>query len=413
MARTPKSANPTGQAAPPAADSSKGRRRSKNSPNDGATPASAPAPQKRLTGRAASRPYPHQPFEEALELALAIQKEAGSNPIRRLTLFDQMKRAPESGQSRQLITIAGRYGLIKGGYQSEQLQLTPEGDLATNPDVSPRERARARIKLSIDTVETFKSLYEKFSGQKLPSPALLEDAAADLGVPEQFKKECVEIFVVNLRFVGLLQTLSGAERILTVDHALDQLPGLTGAAVYTAPGRPEQPLVVHSEAQFDRLCFFIGPIGEVESEQRKHSDMVLESLIRPAMEPFGMEVKRADEIQNPGLINKQIFEYLLKSRLAIADLSYHNPNVFYELAIRHARNLPVVQIIRKADRIPFDINQSRTIIIDTTDLYSFVPKIETYRTEISNHIRRALEDPSSADNPLVVLFPESFGQGHS
>src|SRR5262249_20865598 len=149
----------------------------------------------------------------------------------------------ESGASRQLITIAGRYGLIKGGIQSEQLQLTPDGDLATSSDVSPRERARARIKLAVETVEIFKALYSKFSGQKLPSTALLEDAAIDLEVHEQFKKECIEIFVVNLRFVGLLQTLSGAERILTVDHALDQLPGSAG------PLRPvdvdHHPLIVH------------------------------------------------------------------------------------------------------------------------------------------------------------------------
>lgn len=359
---------------------------------------------KKLTGRAASRPYPHQPFEEALELATAIQQEAGRNQIRRLTLFDLMKRAPESGASRQLITIAGRYGLIKGGIQSEQLQLTPDGDIATSSDARPRERARARIKLAIETTEIFKSLYAKFNGQKLPSTALMEDAAADLQVHEQFRKECVEVFIVNLRFVGLLQTLSGAERILTVDHALDQLPGSIPGSTHIST--PEQPLIIHSDAQFDRICFFIGPIGNPESEQRKHSDLILESLIRPALEPFGFEVKRADEIQNPGLINKQIFEYLLKSRLAIADLSYHNPNVFYELAIRHARNLPVVQLIRKSDPIPFDINQSRTIILDTTDLYSFVPKIETYKTEISSHVRRAIEDPASAENPLMAFFPD-------
>ncbi|GLI97998.1 hypothetical protein Sbs19_18160 [Sphingobium sp. BS19] len=156
------------------------------------------------------------------------------------------------------------------------------------------------------------------------------------------------MFIVNIRFVGLLQTLSGAERILTVDHALDQLPASNSGTNRTLHvTAPDQPMVVHSDAHFDRVCFFIGPIGEEDSDQRKHSDLVLESLIRPALEPLGFEVKRADEIQNPGLINKQIFEFLLKSRLAIADLSYHNPNVFYELAIRHARNLPVVQLIRK------------------------------------------------------------------
>lgn len=165
-------------------------------------------------------------------------------------------------------------------------------------------------------------------------------------------------------------------------------------------------MVIHADAAFDRMCFFIGPIGEPDSEYRKHSDLVLEHLIRPAIEPFGFTVLRADEIQNPGIINKQVFEYLLKSRLAIADLSFHNPNVFYELAIRHARNLPVIQIIRKSDRLPFDIAQSRTIVIDTTDIYSLVPKLETYRTEISNHIRRAIDDPTSAENPFSVLFSD-------
>ena len=173
----------------------------------------------------------------------------------------------------------------------------------------------------------------------------------------------------------------------------DQMPSTVGTTTST-PTRAASVIydsdrvpVLHSDAEFDRVCFFIGPIGEPDSIHRKHSDLVLESLIRPAMEEFGMEVRRADEIQNPGLINKQVFEYLLKARLAIADLSYHNPNVFYEMAVRHARNLPVVQIIRKADPIPFDVNQSRTVQLDMTDLYSFVPRIGTYKAEISNHIR--------------------------
>ncbi|GLI97117.1 hypothetical protein [Sphingobium sp. BS19] len=143
-------------------------------------PAKAPT-EKKPRGRAASRPFPHSPFEEAFTLAEAIQVFAGSNAVRRLTLFDHLKRAPESGPGRQWVTTAARYGLIKGNAASEQLQLTPEGDLATSKDVSPREQTRARIKLAIDTIEIFKSLYDKFAGQKLPSPALLEDAAGDLG----------------------------------------------------------------------------------------------------------------------------------------------------------------------------------------------------------------------------------------
>jgi len=133
-----------------------------------------------------------------------MQAFAGSNSVRRLTLFDHLKRAPESGPSRQWVTTAARYGLIKGNAASELLELTPDGDVATNKDVSPREQVRSRIRLAIDSIELFKGLYEKFSGQKLPSPALMEDATGDLGLDVKLRKEAVEMFIVNLRFVGLL-----------------------------------------------------------------------------------------------------------------------------------------------------------------------------------------------------------------
>ena len=61
---------------------------------------------------------------------------------------------------------------------------------------------------------------------------------------------------------------------------------------------------------------------------------------------------------------------------------------------------PVVQIVQKADKIPFDINQMRTIVIDNTDIYSWTPKLELWKSEISNQIRQVLDDPTSAESPI-------------
>lgn len=133
--------------------------------------------------------------------------------------------------------------------------------------------------------------------------------------------------------------------------------------------------------------------------------MLLSSIVEPALEQFKLQVVRADAIASPGIIGKQIIELIVSSKLVVVDLSFHNPNVFYELAIRHMLRKPIVQIIRKADDIPFDISQQRTIVLDMTDLYSFVPKIETYRSELSTQVRRALEDADAADNPISILYP--------
>jgi hypothetical protein len=65
-------------------------------------------------------------------------------------------------------------------------------------------------------------------------------------------------------------------------------------------------------------------------------------------------------------------------------------------------------LIRKADRLPFDINQTRTLVFDTTDIYTLVPKLQTYRAEIANQARKAIEDPESIGNPVSVFYPDFF-----
>jgi hypothetical protein len=105
------------------------------------------------------------------------------------------------------------------------------------------------------------------------------------------------------------------------------------------------------------------------------------------------------------MITGQIIEHIIRARLVVADLSFHNPNVFYELCLRHACKLPIVQIIRCADDLPFDLEQFRTIKIDTSSIYTLVPSLETYKSEIANQVRRALADPDAVDNPLTVFCP--------
>ena len=123
------------------------------------------------------------------------------------------------------------------------------------------------------------------------------------------------------------------------------------------------------------------------------------------MEEFGLKVVRADRIGKPGMITAQIIEHVLKAKLVIADLSYHNPNVFYELCLRHVSRLPTVQIIRRSDRIPFDLDQFRTIKIDTASIFTMVPNLQTYRAEIATQVRMALQGSDSADNPVSTYYP--------
>jgi hypothetical protein len=96
-----------------------------------------------------------------------------------------------------------------------------------------------------------------------------------------------------------------------------------------------------------KTCFVIGPIGASGSPEREHANTFLQYIVKPcnAFAEFDYaDPVRADQIAAPGQITTQIIEHLLHDDLVIADLTGHNPNVFYELSLRHAIAKPVVQM---------------------------------------------------------------------
>ena len=89
---------------------------------------------------------------------------------------------------------------------------------------------------------------------------------------------------------------------------------------------------------------------------------VYSELIKPALEGEGFEVFRADEEQRAGDIRSDMFQELLLADVVIADLSIDNPNVWYELGVRHAlRARGVIPIACRQGPMPFDVYTDRKL----------------------------------------------------
>jgi hypothetical protein len=58
------------------------------------------------------------------------------------------------------------------------------------------------------------------------------------------------------------------------------------------------------------------------------------------------------------------------------------------------------------DELPFDISDVRTIRVEMTDIHAFVTQMETWRAELTNMARRAVEDPAASANPLTAFAGE-------
>lgn len=147
-----------------------------------------------------------------------------------------------------------------------------------------------------------------------------------------------------------------------------------------------------------KICFVISPIGDEKSEIRTRSDQILKHVIEPSTDECGYKAIRADKIDKPGLITSQVIQHIVEDPLIIADLTGQNPNVFYELAIRHAIRKPFIQIIKKGERIPFDVAGTRTVNVDHHDLDS----VGEAKDEIINQIKSLEQDPNNIETPISV-----------
>ena len=86
--------------------------------------------------------------------------------------------------------------------------------------------------------------------------------------------------------------------------------------------------------------------------------------------------------------------------MVVADLTGKNPNVFYELAIRHAIRKPYVQIIQRGEEKPFDVAGVRTIEIDHHDLDS----VQSAKEEIVKQISSMKKEGYLVDSPISITI---------
>lgn len=109
-----------------------------------------------------------------------------------------------------------------------------------------------------------------------------------------------------------------------------------------------------------KTCFVITPIGDNNSDIRRHIDGIIDQAIEPAL-GTKYEIVVAHRKYEIGSINDRVIKSVYDADLVIANLTNTNPNVMFELAIRYSFGKPAIVIAEDGTKLPFDVIDENTI----------------------------------------------------
>jgi hypothetical protein len=154
----------------------------------------------------------------------------------------------------------------------------------------------------------------------------------------------------------------------------------------------------------EQKCFIVTPIGEKDSPIRRATDGLIQAVIKPVMEELGFNkdnVQASHEMKNPGSITQQVINRLLNDDLVIANLTGHNPNVIYEIAVRHAAAQSIVFIAEEGTDRFFDTYDERTMYYMNDPL-----GCAELKPLLKEAVKLALD--GKIDNPIYMATRESI-----
>ncbi len=157
-------------------------------------------------------------------------------------------------------------------------------------------------------------------------------------------------------------------------------------------------------------AFVVMPFGTKPAADGSSIDFnrVYAELIQPALKQAGLDPCRADQEVRAGDIRTDMFQELLLADLVLADLTIDNPNVWYELGVRHAlRSRGVVLISGGHVSTAFDLYTDRKVRYGLREGGPDPATLANDREVLAGVVRATMESwRGRRISPVYALLPQ-------
>jgi hypothetical protein len=149
-------------------------------------------------------------------------------------------------------------------------------------------------------------------------------------------------------------------------------------------------------SEMDSKCFVIMPFSKSsEAHTEEYWTDHFNNLLKPTIEELGVKAYRVEAMRED--IIKKIIQALVTSQIVVADLTDHNPNVFWELGVRQSFKYNTITIAEEGTKLPFDVSSKATIFYDPYNQ----DKLAFFKSNLKEAIKDCIANPEKSDSHVL------------
>ncbi len=150
-------------------------------------------------------------LDEAIKLPKVIAEQYAYKPATPLEVAAGLGMQPTSGGFRMLCGASSAYGLTKGGYNTESIELTDLGMKIVRPlqegeDIIAKKEALLKPRV-------INEYLSKYSGAALPRKDIAFNVLVNFGVPNERAEEVYNLILESAENVGVTREIKGKKYI--------------------------------------------------------------------------------------------------------------------------------------------------------------------------------------------------------